>query len=62
MPPASLVDAPSDPFLVYVGGVYADTSDIFVLGYQVSGGTSNASDGRQALVRRFNIAAGTERG
>ena len=62
LPKGTFVDAPSDQFLVYVGGVYADASDVFVLGHQVSGGTSNASDGRQALVRRFTVAGGTEMG
>jgi uncharacterized repeat protein (TIGR01451 family)/uncharacterized delta-60 repeat protein len=62
LPKGTFVDAPSDQFLVYVGGVHADTGDVFVLGHQVSGGTSNASDGRQALIRRFRVAGGTERG
>jgi hypothetical protein len=62
LPKGTFVDAPSESqFLVYVGGVYADASDVFVLGHQVSGGTSNASDGRQALLRRFTLS-GTERG
>jgi hypothetical protein len=62
LPKGTFVDAPSDQFLTYVGGVYTNANDVFVLGHQVSGGTSNASDGRQALIRRFNVAGGTERG
>jgi len=62
LPKGTFVDAPSDELLVYAGGVYANASDVFLLGHQVSGGTSNASDGRQAVVRRFRAAGGTERG
>jgi uncharacterized repeat protein (TIGR01451 family) len=62
LPKGMFVDAPSDPLAVYIGGVFADANDVFVLGDQVSGGTSNASDGRQALLRRFTVAGGMESG
>jgi hypothetical protein len=44
----------------YMGGVYMDGQGrALLLGHNVAGGTSNASDGRQAMIRRFS-AAGAE--
>jgi hypothetical protein len=62
LPKGAFVDSPSDPLAVFLLGTFADANDVFALGFQVSGGTSNASDGRQALLRRFTVVGGTEHG